>query len=312
MTDNRSPENYMALVARSLAELVDRLRHSVDEPIADTWSPVSLARLRVCARLLPLLESHECQRLATALEDLIEVLGDSPGRDLSYLDPCLETLAQVLEEAFQEVDRGCAVADLGTGPAWLAALSRLATAGTPLEVMDDLDSCAHGWEERWGDGRLPPAVERELRQRWLTYRDYGDAVFGSGPSPEVRLADAIPPASSGGELHLLLDSRLRREQLVDRLRGWGYDLRALHSAEEAAAIIRHGEGDCRAILCDQLVPGRNLGQLVRLRRQMGIGFPTLVLVTSGTGEAAVDLQRARALGADLVWTEPFQRDPLAE
>ncbi len=310
MTDIRSSGNYLGLVARSVAELVDQLRLSAGEPSADALPPAGTSRLRVAARLLPLTGDTSCARLGRALEQLVEELANSPGRDLSALEPALEVLAQAVEELFAGLDAGRDAMVLGDDPVWLGVLSRLAVAGSALEVMEDLDRCARQWEVRWADRQLPAEVEEQLQRRWSTYREYGNAVFGGAvadPGPRRSPEETVPR-----EMVVLLESRMRLEQLQDRLRQWGYELLVAADARQAVALAGRRPAACRAILCDQMVPGRNLGALLRLRQEVQDPLPPLVLVTSGSGDSRADLQRARAMGADLVWTEPFAADPLPD
>ena len=54
----------------------------------------------------------------------------------------------------------------------------------------------------------------------------------------------------------------------------------------------------------------HLVRLVHNAQEVG-DYPALVLITSGSGNQEGDLRRARALGAQGVWTEPFKSGPLA-
>jgi CheY-like chemotaxis protein len=309
VTDIHSSEDYLALVARNTAELVDRLRLFPIKPREDFPAPACLLRLRAAALVLKGLELPACIDLGVTLRGMVEALSGSPGLDSRHLEPSLEMLASALEDFFAKIDAGQDLAGLADDPIWLAVLARLDTVGTPLEVMDELDLCARQWEERWGDQPLSEKVEQQLRERWSTYREYGDAVFGQ----EAEAGPEEPRAGrqASKELVLLLESRVRGEQLQDRLRGWGYRVHAVAGPEEAAGLLA-SHPSVRAVICDQTVSGRNLSALVARRRQEPQAFPELVLVTGGTGKPAVDLQRARSLGADRVWTEPFASDPLVD
>ena len=63
-------------------------------------------------------------------------------------------------------------AEVAADPEWLLVLSWLESAGSPLEIMDELDACAKRWEARWCDGDLPEDQEQELQRRWQTFRRY--------------------------------------------------------------------------------------------------------------------------------------------
>jgi len=140
----------------------------------------------------------------------------------------------------------------------------------------------------------------------LTFREYGDAMFApemAGPSSVSKKAGAET------ELILLVDSVLRREQLLHKLQDMGLTAQTTTSAEAAMSLAR-SPGRARAIICDNLEPSNHLVQLGRLKNGQK-GHPALVLITAGSASSATELQWAHDLGADGVWTEPFNTPPLA-
>lgn len=305
------PENYVELLTHALAELADRLRLCSEEPAAETTIPACTARLDAVAALLRSAELRTelgpLAALGDELADLLAIMRDCPGRDLGYLGPALELLAGALENTLRQLDQGASLVQAAGDPEWLAVLSRLANAGTPLEIMDELDAGAKRWENRWCDEGLSPGQEAELHRRWLTFRAYGDAMFGSTDQQPRR--GESPETGDAAQVVLLVESVLRREHLLKKLRAGGLAVQTAATAAEAA-VLAASSGAVRAILCDDLEPSRNLSRLSPRRREGG-GLPALVLVTGGSGNPAEDLRRARSRGADGVWTEPFNTDPFA-
>lgn len=310
MNDTRQSENYLEILTGFVAELADQLRLSFVGAATETPLPACTARLSVLADLLT---SSQLQndlgslvQLGNAIVSLIDAMYEGPDKDLVHLEPALEELTDALETTLGRLDAGEPAARLGGDPVWLTILSRLQSAGTPLEIMDELDACARHWEERWCKCELPPEQESQLRQRWLTFREYGDAMFagtGAAAAPAMRSREA------GEGVILLVDSILRREQLLHKLQGMGFSAQTTATPETAMSLVRSQER-ARAIICDNLEPSNHLIHLGRLKKGQK-GRPALVLITAGSGSPTADLQRARNLGADGVWAEPFNTQPLA-
>lgn len=314
MSDLIRPEDYAALLATTLAELSEQLRQRSVQHTGEASLPRCTARLEVLARLLAdpnlVAAPGSLTAVGESLRGLLAALGDSPGRDLAYLEPGLEFLAEVLEATLARLDSGEMAGTICGDPLWLAVLSRLSTAGTPLEIMDELDACARRWEEQWCDRNLTLGQERELRRRWQTFREYGDAMFGQSSQGQVAGNVGATPS---GQLLLLVESVLRREQLLQRLHAVGHDARPAASLQDALDCLRQPTRT-RAILCDNLEPSHHLTRLAlkkeTLQQENG-PLPALILVTGGSGNSAADLKRARGLGADGVWAEPFKNDPIS-
>jgi len=300
-------ENYADLVIRSLAELADRLRRSPPGPAGESPVPACIPRLEVSAALFNDLvlppPAGSLPGLGKALYGLLAAMEDAPAGTPGFLEPVLADLAEVLESILRRLDEGETSAQLARDPAWLQILSRLESAGTPLEIMDELDARARRWEDRWCEDDLPPDVEQELRRRWRTFRDYGDAMF------QLPALPAGPEARDQVPVVLLIESILHREQLLRKLDRLGFAVRTAASPEEALGMISHPEPPS-FFFCDNLEPSNHLVCLVHGARQAQ-DLPDLVLVTAGSGNPRADLQRARQLGAAGVWIEPFDLGSLS-
>ena len=310
MNDFMSPESYLDLLTRYVAELANQLRPSSEEIHPGGPLPGCTMRLGVRADLLT---SQELQgelgglaALGGAAASLTETMYEGPGKDLGYLEPALAQLAEAMEGALGQLDAGESPESLGGDPVWLTVLSRLRSAGTPLEIMDELDACARQWEDRWCKCELPPDQDHQLRQRWLTFREYGDAMFGF---QEKGSPNKIDQGEKSASVVLLVDGVLRREQLLHKLQDLGLAAQATTSPEAAMSLVRP-QGRARAIICDNLEPSNHLVHLGRLNVSPK-DRPALVLISTGPGHPAAELQRARNLGADGIWTEPFNTQPLA-
>lgn len=310
MNDFKQPENYLDILIRSVAELADQLRHSYSGAAAGAALPACTARLGVLADLLtsfPLQgDLGSLAGLGAAIGSLTDAMYEGPDKDLDYLEPALEELTVVLESALGRLDNGEPAPQLDGDPVWLTVISRLQSAGTPLEIMDELDACARQWEERWCQRELPAEQGKQLRQRWSTFREYGDAMFAPEMA-EASFASNKTEVETG--LILLIDSILRREQLLHKLQDMGLSAQTTTSAEAAMSLAR-SPGRARAIICDNLEPSNHLVQLGRLKNGQK-GHPALVLITAGPASSATELQWAHNLGADGVWAEPFNTPPLA-
>lgn len=312
VNDSAQPLNLLEQCTKTVAELTHRLRHSSDGPTGEAPLPSSLTRLTVAARLIMESENRSLTDLLSPLAgnilDLTSTLKDCPGRDLSFLEGPLNELALVLENFFAELDSGLPLAGLVDHPRWLAVISWLETAGTPIEVMDELDECVRKWEHAWCDGELAISQENELRRRWQTFRDYGDAMFGP-----PRQMDDLETAVSGDqekEVVLLLGGHLQREQLARKLRDIGHRVSVAQSPADLPPLLGKVGADL-AVICDNVEPSNHLNWLVQWRRSHQRNDLRLVMVAPGTGRRADRLRRAGHLGADGVWFEPFNTDPLA-
>jgi len=300
------PGQYLELMTQSLAELANRLRHFPADGGQDIPLSASLSRLETAQALLASTQLNDEELnllpLASALARLLTAISDTPGRDLSGLDPVLEKLAAALEQTWDDLDRGVPLTEIWGNPRWLAVLSHLETSGTALEVMDQLDAQAQLWETRWGDHDLTLAQEQELHRRWLTFRDYGDAMFSESHREAMTRQGNLRPVL------LLVEGHLRREQLLQKLRSHAFDVRPLATVDQVLSYLQ-SDLNIGAFFCDNLEPTNHLTQVVRLLGPMA-SKPPLILV-AGSGKSADQQSRARTLGADGLWTDPFQDHPLS-
>jgi hypothetical protein len=146
-----------------------------------------------------------------------------------------------------------------------------------------------GWERQrsfWSRAGAPreiiPVLERDL-----------DLWVGRWPGGQ-------------GPVVLSVAGALRREQVRGRLEALGLET-VVPAAGDSAAAVAAGIG-ARAILADDLEPDRSLTRLARHRP--GNGDPALVLVSAGECHPGAENARARRLGADGAWCEPWLADDL--
>lgn len=135
------------------------------------------------------------------------------------------------------------------------------------------------------------------------------AALRAGPG--WPLLGAALPASAGagpaGPVALLVASPFLRGVLSSRLDAAGRVTVSVGDPGRVPALLA-GPGAPTLILCDNEEPTNHLR---RLRRLLGEGAgPPLVLVASGGGSDRVRARRARALGADAVWPEPWRAEQL--
>jgi hypothetical protein len=285
-----TPRDAPGLLAHELAELRGRLRPSPSPSGAD---PAALGRLQVTAALLPELADRApgFLRLGLELDRLLARIVAEPGIWPAILDPFLDDLADFLDDRLAACDRGD---DPAAGPGWEERCSVWRRLGTPREMMAVLEREMRRWEGRWPDAG--PAVAAD----WRAFRAAADRVFAGGDA-----GSSVEPAG-GGAVVLSLGGALRREQVRARLAAMGFEIVAAPEpgCEEAlAAGIR-----ARAVLADDLEPGRRLSRLVRQRE--GDRSWALVLVATGDCDPAAENARARRLGADGAWCEPWRPDEL--
>nr|MEE4268782.1 hypothetical protein [Candidatus Krumholzibacteria bacterium] len=228
-------ETHLTYLARTLAELVHRLRRffgpECPDDARDTLSsragsesplisPTALPRLMAAVNLLesPQLAErvHLLAPLAPELRRLVDLVAEHQERNPAWLEAALDHLAQGLEWGLAGLDRGVPAEEIRNAPQWLGLMSRLSAAGTPLAVMDALDACCQDWEDVWADSLLSDREEDQLRSRWQTFREYGDAMFGCQENSE----GAQP--GLGWQVVLLVAGKLRQEQLTHKLSQLGY------------------------------------------------------------------------------------------
>ena len=309
--DNRNV-NGPGRLADLMAELLKRFRHFSGAPEVAAGLATHLARIRVSARLLlvpgqaPGPASEGYVRLAGVLGELVARYESIPESLPAYLGRPLGRLADFLEEVLVRLDDGVPTGVVAADEGWDAVLASFRNAGTPLEVLEDVDDLFRKWGNRWSDGNLTPVQETKLRQRWLDLRRKGDRYFLADETGCPDLTDPPGIIAEGPLVFLLLDSSFRREQIREKLAGCGYRVRVLRDSAEVLEHLRTGEAP-RAILCDNLEPTRHL---VRLGGGMSElppeQVPPLVLVVGSSLVGVADDRRALGLGAVAAWGDPFE------
>ena len=306
MNDVPGPGTFLKLLIQSMAELSQRLRHFPSVPGDDVPPCIFLPRLKVAARLLGYSEGSDPNPWLLAcgreMEKLIQEIEDLPQLETRELEPVLEQLSCALEALFYRMDRGEKPNQIFEDPVWLTVISHLANAGSPMEVMDQLDQVARNWENRWSNRDLNLQQDRDLYCRWLTFREYGDAMFGK-PDSE----DGI--SGQGRQVVVLLEGKLRREQVQRKLLDRGFLVRVTQNLADAETWISE-DPSASIVFCDNLEPSKHLLHLAKKNRGQNAGA-TLILVT-GSGPEKEQSHRARSFGASGIWSEPFTSNPLMD
>lgn len=304
MSDVPGPGSFLNLLNQTMAELSQRLRHFSCVQGEEVPLSICLPRLKVAARLLKWVGDTDSNQGVTVLGrevgHLIQEIEDLPNLDCSELEPVLESLAEALEDLFTRLDSGEQTPTIFEDPVWLTVISHLENAGSPLEVMDRLDKVAQDWESRWAGASLNGKQECDLQSRWLTFREYGDAMFGS---PEAE-GDFF---GNGRQVVVLLEGQLRREQVQRKLLDLGFQVRVTHDLAGVETWIQENPSGC-IVFCDNLEPSKHLLHLTRLTGGQNAGI-TFILVLGSRPDSGHS-QLARSLGAHGVWSEPFTTNPL--
>jgi hypothetical protein len=129
------------------------------------------------------------------------------------------------------------------------------------------------------------------------------AVRGENPGP-VRPDEAGRPTEAAGPVALLVTSPFLRDVLCARLADAGCRVLHLDEPGDAPALLQAADPPC-CLLCDNEEPTNNL------RRLRGLLGPEPFLVLVGAADGAEDEnRRARALGADATWPEPWASERL--
>jgi len=295
MTADAHFQDHPGRLARYLAELQLRLRPSV---AGIPQIPADLPALKVTAALLPVLADRApgMTALGRELDRLIVGMEKEPGLWPPHLDQALKDLAVFLDEVLAAADAG--LRNLAGLPGWTRQLEIWRDAATPHEVFHDLDRILDHWRIRWEGPAAHRDPEGALAKGWSGFKDRGDVAF----TPRPGVGDEVDGSGQRGPVILVLDGPFRRDQLISRLDGEGYESVPVSGPREAAGL----EPDLRpvAILADNLVPNNHLSHLVGLRNGGGTDCP-LVLVSSGNGKLERENARARRLGARGAWCDPF-------
>lgn len=322
MNASPQPAAFPDLLAGHLAKLNQQLRHLLAHPPAS--GPLAGAdagparsvinRLQVAAALLTAqMPAHDAlgaslQRLGAALGELVSGLAATPGSLPRHLLPPMRQLAAFLDEIFARLDRDDDLRDLDRDLRWETILAAFINAGTVLQTLDEVEDQMQAWSRRYGDRDLSVSQEQTLRRRWAQLRSLGDSLFGNVEAESVAANAPEKPASDlvGRRMLLLLASPFRRNQLRERLRDMGCRVEISGDARSMVARVAALETPL-VLLCDNLEPTHHL-VTVRdaLASLAGSMRPPLILVASAGGSASRLRDRARHLGVQGTWADPFR------
>jgi CheY-like chemotaxis protein len=128
-----------------------------------------------------------------------------------------------------------------------------------------------------------------------------------GPAVEEKVEEKKRTQQARRTVLLVEDDPANREVLEEMLGGWGYEVVAVGSAEEAEYAVKRRRPD--AAVVDVFLPGRSgTALMARLREK----FPEAVLIgTSALSDAAMS-RECKGLGADLFIGKPIDMDKLAK
>ena len=311
MNGNNQTDIGPGQLADFLAELLQRFRHFCGTPETVSGMASHLTRIKVSARLLTALAGSSGSRgdgfarLGGVLGEWVACFESSPESFPLHLHSPLERLADYLEEILAWRDQGDPASGLAADGGWSAVLASFRHAGTPLAVLEDVDDQFRRWGYRWNVDNLTPVQERQLYRRWLSLRKKGDVLFQTGGGGDHLDEGGSGPGRSAPLLLLLVDSTFRRDQITEKLAGHDYRLEVPCDPGQTLEFLTSGSVP-RAVLCDNLEPTRHLD---RVRDGLAAGTATvtvpLVLVVGSSSTGAADLQRAKSLGAEGAWREPY-------
>jgi CheY-like chemotaxis protein len=186
-----------------------------------------------------------------------------------------------------------------------------------LDLGAALDSLAGALAETAvlsADDRLALTRADAVLEGLLERRDAeGDAVLADRAAWLAVTAEAaaVPPAAPGpaGLIVLLVASPFLRATLASRLEGAGRPVLAVREAADVPALLAQA-GAPALVLADNEEPTNHLRSVRRLLAGRPGPAPALVLVASAAEPANGRERRARAVGADAVWPEPWRPEAL--
>jgi len=304
-------------LADYLAELLKRFRHFSGPTEAAPGAVSNLARIKVSARLLGALDrSHgptaeSFLRLGSVLGEWVAFVESSPESLPLHLVFPFERLSDYLEELLAKRDQNVPAAELVEDRGWRTALDSFRHAGTPLAILGEVDDLLNRWGRHWTDANLTPVQEQQLHRRWLSLRKRGDILFRVDAGRESLTLDPHGSAFGFPLVLLLVDSTFRRNQIKDKLSDRDYRVEIPCDTAQTLEFLSTGPSP-RAVLCDNLEPTRHLSKIrAGMSALPGVANIPLVLVAGGPLAGSMDKARARTLGADAVWKEPFDHADLS-
>jgi CheY-like chemotaxis protein len=312
MNGSIQSDNGPGRLADKVAELLKRFRHFDGVAQVAPGLASHLARIKISARLLPGagLPAETARagfvRLSGVLAELVARYESVPESLPRNLAPPVARLADYLEEVLGRLDDGVPLATVALDGGWGTVQASFENAGTPLEVFEDVEDLFRKWDRRWALDDLTPIRAKDLGRRWRRLKEQGDHLFLAGEftGAEPGRADAGPPGAPS--LVLLVDSSFLRERIRDKLQEAGF---RVELPEDPGRTLAHLEREpaVQAVLCDNLEPTRHLVRLAAEVADHSMGrVPPFILVAGGALVHEEGDRRARALGAQAVWADPFR------
>ena len=317
MNDSPLPASFPGLLAGHLAKLNHQLRHlranGLDSAVVAAAGPshTVVKRLQVAAALLSDpdacrgAEQASLQRLGLVLGELLSGLNETPASVPAYLLTPLGHLAEFLTEVFDRLDAGEEPALLCRDVRWESLLAVFINAGTVLQGLDEVEDRLLAWSRRYAEKDLSASQELALQHRWSLLREFGDSLFGA--TAQGRRGEDL----TGRRVMLLLDSPFRQAQLGERLREAGC---LVETSGDPCGLMARVEDPLppELLLCDNLEPSLHLTVVrARLESLTEAKRPPLVLVAATGGRPEKLRDRAKHLGAQGTWADPFRPADLA-
>ncbi len=168
-----------------LAELESQLRLFPSDSHADAASWSVLFHLEVQADLLGGVAGEFGEKalleFTDSLASLVSLGQEEPQRIPVSWQGGFNLLATFLEVMAAGLDSGDSLEQWLKDARWQRLISWFENFETPNLVFSELQEILLQWQKSWCDKTLDPAQEIELKNNWVSLRQFGDALF----SPSV-------------------------------------------------------------------------------------------------------------------------------